>query len=212
MEERRAGWRTRSGVLKHQGTLNGREPSKEASDGHPKEEPMRFGVLTLAAALLFSVPVFAQNAAPAPAKEVLERFQLTNQNPNDVMELLFPPVPLKKGEVPKPGANLLPIAITAAAGFPLDHSLIARGTPDAVKKFRDAVLTIDLKVEKLPNDRAATSLMPRHGKPTDLRERLLSLPGAGDVALQDGRLTLQGKAGWVRAALREAFLAEIKAP
>ena len=99
-------------------------------------------------------------------------------------------------------------------GYPLDHTLLVRGTPEALKALREAVVVVDVKVEreKPGEDRARTALTPRRAKMEEVQRKILALPDAGTVIEQGGRLILEGKADWVRAALREAFLAEIKTP
>lgn len=197
---------------------------------------MQRETLMLAAALLISAPVLAQTPAPQPQNELLVKIVLTNQSPDDALSIIVGyPVPAKGqklfpntngglggglaggigGNLPAPAGSRpitpLPLNITGILGYPLDNSLLVRGSEDSLKTLRDALAVVDVKVENLDKDRARARLTPKLAKPSDVRQKMLGLPGAGTVTLQYKELSVDGKPEWVRAAIREAFLAELPA-
>ena len=176
---------------------------------------MRLETCVLAAVLVLAVPGFAENAAPPAKEQVLEKIQLVYQAPDEVVGLVMGADTSGKNGQPAAGGQArtvsMPPGVTGLVGYPLDHTLLVRGTPEALKAFREAVVVVDVKVEavKPGEDRVRTAVTPRHARSAELQQKMRALPDAGSVTEQGGRLVLEGKAAWIRAALHAAFEAEL---
>jgi hypothetical protein len=169
-------------------------------------------VVAASLSLLLALPTFASDA-PEPQEQVIEKVKLAHLPPEDLLKILFdapsPPAAGFGGELPSKAALTggLPPGVTGILGYPLDSSLIIRGTPAALQGMRNALRMVDAPVRK-SGELLEAELRPGRVKAEALRESILKLPGGGSAVVEGGAVRLKGKTEWVHRALRLAFRAE----
>jgi len=145
-------------------------------------------------------PVLAQETArpeeARPAELVMRKMKLAHLKPEECLKLLT--------------SARVPEGVQGILTYPIDNSLIARGTPGALSAMERGVRIVDVQVTELPNGAARTSLHPGRVSGETLRTRLLALPEAGAATWYDGVLALEGKRAWVRATIRRAMQLEME--
>jgi hypothetical protein len=105
----------------------------------------------------------------------------------------------------------LPAEVSGILAYPLDQSLLVRGKIRGIWALRRAIAKVDVPIEQREGAAARATLRPLRGDPALLRERILALPGAGEVTLQERALLLEGSRDWIVRALGLAVQAELAA-
>src|SRR4051794_33104843 len=100
--------------------------------------------------------------------------------------------------------SAVPTGVSGVLVYPLDRSLIVRGTADVIEELKAALRVVDVPTE---GDRYTVRLW--QGNPDAVRTAALALPQAGTVGVQDKNLTFTGKEEWLRAVKGVVFGAEL---
>jgi hypothetical protein len=147
-------------------------------------------VLWLAVTLtaLLSVTVLAQNQR---APEVIDKLELANTPPAQLWAAL----------------PAVPTGISGVLVYPLDKSLIVRGTAAAIAEMKTALRVVDVPVA---GDRYQVTL--QRGNPEAVQTAALALPEAGSVQVDGKTLTFSGKVDWLNAVRGLVFGAELEHP
>jgi len=103
--------------------------------------------------------------------------------------------------------SAVPTGVSGVLVYPLDRSLIVRGTADVIEELKAALRVVDVPTE---GDRYTVRLW--QGNPDAVRTAALALPQAGTVGVQDKNLTFTGKEEWLRAVKGVVFGAELTHP
>lgn len=141
-------------------------------------------------AVLTLIGAFAP-AAPRAAEDdgrVVDKLVLKHWSPNLLIKET-----LREGVVP-PGVD-------GILGYPKDSSLLIRGTAEGVTNLKRALRVIDVPGAEIEHGDTTVTIRPDRADAGDLRELMLALPQPGSVTLQEGALTLKGRAAWVRRGL-----------
>jgi hypothetical protein len=144
--------------------------------------------LALPLTALLSVSVTAQNP---PTAETIDKIKLTFTDP----ARLWVAIPA------------VPTGISGVLVYPLDKSLIVRGTAAAIEEMKAALRGVDV-----PGERDRQTVTLRRGNPKAVRTAALALPQAGMVQVQGNTLTFSGNEDWLHAVRGLVFGAELTHP
>jgi hypothetical protein len=158
------------------------------------------------AVLMIAVATAPALAAENPPRvdEVLVKISLKAANPNEMIKLLA------AGPGQKSAGPLMPPGISGILGYPIDHSLLVKGSPQSVEEIQALVAVLDVRTESIGKDTQRVRLTLLHVAKEPLRSGLLAIPGSGTAEWRDGALVLEGNPTWIWVAMRTAASLEVQ--
>jgi hypothetical protein len=147
----------------------------------------RVSWLAFGISVLSALPAVAQDRSLA---EVIDKVKLAHLKSAAVLGTL----------------RVFPAGVSGVLAYPLDDSLIVRGTPAAIAEAKSALAVIDVPFEQ--GRRLEVTL--RRGELGAVGKAALALPKAGTILLRGEKtLRFEGDAEWLDAVRGVVFAAEI---
>lgn len=169
-------------------------------------------LLLLPVLLLAAPPAEAQDPS-RPPEPAVEKIALSHLDVTGAIRVL-----VGGTDAPSTGVNTLrreggglPPGVHAILGYPLDNSLLVRGTSADIARLRRGVGVIDVPIRVLTPSRSRAEIRPVNGDPGQIRAEGLKLRNTGTIERHDGALQIEGPDEWLRRVLALAARVEIAA-
>lgn len=175
----------------------------------------RFALIAACLLTLAASPHGVRAAGPEPtppataqAEAVVEKIKLEKADPNWLLRILFYANPTPTVDSPQGGTLdskrvLAAQGVQAVQSYPLDHSLVVRGTPAGIQQFKTTLRLLDVSQEEV-DGRQRVTLTPQNARPELVRNVVLELPEGGKAEVDGKTVKLEGSPAWIRRALRIA--------